>query len=90
MKKKIFISYTIVKLIVIILFSTGCIQKDRDVFWVDNNFSDDEPVKAVMTLMKDSINKREISPLLTCFDESLNFPGYFKSVDKSHISNADV
>ncbi|HPG57759.1 MAG TPA: hypothetical protein PKW98_08060 [Candidatus Wallbacteria bacterium] len=74
MKKKIFISYTVIKLIVIILFSTGCVQKDRDVFWVDNNFGDDEPVKAVMTLMKDSLNKREISPLLTCFDEAINFP----------------
>ena len=74
MKKKLFISYTLIKLLVIILFSTGCLQKDRDVFWSGTNYGDDEPVKALMTNLAAGLNRREISAVMNCFDESLNFP----------------
>ncbi len=75
MKKKCFISFSIIKLlIIIILFNGGCLQKDRDVFWVDNNYGDDEEVKTILTSLAAGLNGREINAVMACFDESLNFP----------------
>jgi len=52
----------------------GCIQKDNDIFFVKNNYGDDEPVKKLLTDFQNAINARNISALMNCFSEGLDFP----------------
>jgi len=58
----------------LVIFASGCIQKENDAFWVGNNYSDEEPVRAILKNYCDSLNRRDLNSLMNCFDENIDFP----------------
>lgn len=58
----------------LVIMTSGCIQKENDVFWVGKNYSDEDPVKELLKNYCDSLNKRDLNSLMNCFDENIDFP----------------
>jgi len=74
MKKNFWISCAVIKLLILIFITSGCIQKDNDIFCVSDNYSDEEPIKAIVDNFASALNNREIDKLMSCVDENINFP----------------
>ncbi len=74
MKKKCRIKRFLMGLFILIFLGAGCTQKDRDVFWTDNNYGDSDTIKTIISSFNAGLNGRDIGKVLNCMDESINFP----------------
>jgi len=75
MKKMLATSHIFIAMaVLLVIMSSGCIQKENDVFCVGNNYSDEDPIKELLKNYCDCLNKRDLNALMNCFDEKINFP----------------
>lgn len=54
--------------------ATGCIERDKDVFFHGTNFEDKAAVTAVLDRFRDGVNGRDVDKLMSAFPASFRFP----------------
>lgn len=70
-----------------LLAASGCVERDRDVFFHGTNFADKETIVATLDLFRDGVNARDADRLMRAFPEKFRYPD---ELDPTRIHTYDT